>query len=70
VVGDFEKVYLADGTALDVMGQGDVRIRVHSDLVWKLQKVKHCNTLIKTNLFIKQNPFHKERLTMAFYKVA
>jgi hypothetical protein len=29
-----------------------------------------CNTLIKTNIFIKQNPFHKERLTKAFYKVA
>jgi hypothetical protein len=29
-----------------------------------------CNTPIKTNLFIKQNPFHKEHLTMVFYKAA
>jgi hypothetical protein len=27
-----------------------------------------CNSLIKTNLFIKQNHFHKECLTKAFYK--
>jgi hypothetical protein len=29
-----------------------------------------CNTPIKTNLFIKQNPFHKEHLTKTFYKAA
>jgi hypothetical protein len=37
IVGNFGKVYLADGTALDIVGIGDVRIRVHSDSVWKLQ---------------------------------
>ena len=30
---DFGKVYLADGTTLDVVGLGDVCIRVHSDSV-------------------------------------
>jgi hypothetical protein len=29
-----------------------------------------CNTPIKINLFTKQNPFHKKRLTRAFYKAA
>jgi hypothetical protein len=41
IAGDFRKVYLTDGSALDIVGMGDVRIRVHSDLVWKLQKVSH-----------------------------
>jgi hypothetical protein len=36
VAGDFGKVYLADGSALDIVGMGDVRIRVHSDSIWKL----------------------------------
>jgi hypothetical protein len=31
VVGDFEKVYLAGGSALDIVGMGDVRIKVHSE---------------------------------------
>jgi hypothetical protein len=47
VVGDFENVYLTDRTALDVMGKGGVRIRVHSDSVWKLQKVWHIPELKK-----------------------
>ena len=36
VAENFEKVYLANGTALDVVDTGDVCIRVHSDSVWKL----------------------------------
>jgi hypothetical protein len=35
VAGDFEKVYLANKTALDVVGLGDVHIRVDNELVWK-----------------------------------
>jgi hypothetical protein len=46
VAGDF-KVYRVDRTALDVVGQGDVHIRVHTDLVWKLQKVRHIPELKK-----------------------
>jgi hypothetical protein len=40
VAGDFEKVYLADGSTLDIVGISDVGIRVHSDSVWQLQKVR------------------------------
>jgi hypothetical protein len=36
VARDFEKVYLADESALDTVGMGDARIRVHSDSLWKL----------------------------------
>jgi hypothetical protein len=44
---NFGKVYLADGTTLNVVGLGDVRIRFHSDSVWKLQKVRHVPELKK-----------------------
>lgn len=33
VAGDFRKVYLADGSTLDIVGMCDVRIRVHNDSV-------------------------------------
>jgi hypothetical protein len=47
IAGDFEKMYLADGTPLDIVDIGDVRIRVHIDSVWKLQKVRHVPKLKK-----------------------
>jgi hypothetical protein len=45
IAGDFRKVYLADGSTLDIVGMCDVRIRVHNDSVWKLQKVTHVPEL-------------------------
>ena len=39
--GDFGKVYLADGSALDVVGMGDVRILLPNGSVWLLEKVRH-----------------------------
>jgi hypothetical protein len=45
VAGDFGKVYLANGSVLDIVGIGDVRIRVHSDSVWKLQRVRYVPKL-------------------------
>ena len=40
-MGDFGKVYLANGTTLDVMGMGDVRILLPNGFVWLLEKVRH-----------------------------
>ncbi|RVW70488.1 Retrovirus-related Pol polyprotein from transposon TNT 1-94 [Vitis vinifera] len=37
--GDFGKVYLADGSALDVVDLGDVRISLPNRSVWLLEKV-------------------------------
>jgi hypothetical protein len=54
VAGDFGKVYLTNGTALDVVGLGNVRIRVHSDSVWKLQKVRHIPELKKNLISVGQ----------------
>ena len=34
VAGDFGKVYLADGSALDVVGLGDVWILLSNGFVW------------------------------------
>ena len=45
VVGDFGKVYLADGLALDVVGMGDVRILLFNGSVWLLEKVQHIPDL-------------------------
>ena len=39
VAGDFGKVYLADSSALDVVGMGDVRILLPNGSVWLLEKV-------------------------------
>ena len=36
VKGDFGKVYLADGKALDVMGMGDVQIILPNESIWLL----------------------------------
>jgi hypothetical protein len=54
VSGDFGKVYLADGTALDVVGIGNVKIRIHADSVWKLQKVRHVPELKKNLISVGQ----------------
>ncbi|RVW34552.1 Retrovirus-related Pol polyprotein from transposon TNT 1-94 [Vitis vinifera] len=40
-ISDFGKVYLADGSALDVVGLGDVRISLPNGSVWLLEKVRH-----------------------------
>ena len=37
--GDFGKVYLTDGSALDVVGMGNVRILLPNGSVWLLEKV-------------------------------
>jgi hypothetical protein len=65
VAGDFGKVYLADGTPLDIVGIGDVHIKVHSDSVWKLQKVKHVPQL-KKNL-ISMGQLDDEGHTIKFH---
>jgi hypothetical protein len=54
VSGDFGKVYLADGTALDIVGIGNVKIRIHADSVWKLQKVRHVPELKKNLISVGQ----------------
>ena len=54
MAGNVKRVYLADGTALDVVGTDDVCIRVHSDSLWKLQKVRHIPELKKNMILVGQ----------------
>jgi hypothetical protein len=65
VAENFFKVFLANGSALDIVGMCDVRIRVHSDLVWKLQKVRHVSEL-KENL-ISMGQLDEEWHAISFY---
>ena len=52
--GDFGKVYLADSSALDVVGIRDVRILLPNGSVWLLEKVRHIPNL-RRNLILLDN---------------
>ena len=53
-VGDFCKVYLVDGTALDVVGMGDVHILLPNTFVWLLENVRHILDLRRNLISIEQ----------------
>ncbi|RVW63523.1 Retrovirus-related Pol polyprotein from transposon TNT 1-94 [Vitis vinifera] len=52
--GDFGKVYLADGSALDVVGLGDVWILLPNGSVWLLEKVRHIPYLSRNLISVGQ----------------
>uniref|UniRef100_A0A7N2LFB2 Integrase catalytic domain-containing protein n=1 Tax=Quercus lobata TaxID=97700 RepID=A0A7N2LFB2_QUELO len=52
--GDFGKVYLADGTALDVVDMGDVRILLPNGFIWLLEKVRHIFDLRRNLISVGQ----------------
>ena len=54
VVGDFGKVYLADGTALNVVGMRDVRILLPNGSVWLLEKVRYILDLRRNLISVGQ----------------
>ena len=47
-------MYLADGSALDVVGIGDVRILLPNGSVWLLEKVRHIPCLRRNLIYIGQ----------------
>ena len=47
-------MYLADGSALDVVGMGDVRILLPNGSVWLLEKVQHIPELRRNLISIRQ----------------
>ena len=51
---DFGKVYLADGTALDVVGMGDIHILLPNGSVWLLEKVRHILDLRRNLIYVGQ----------------
>uniref|UniRef100_A0A7N2QZR7 Integrase catalytic domain-containing protein n=1 Tax=Quercus lobata TaxID=97700 RepID=A0A7N2QZR7_QUELO len=54
VAGDFGKVYLVDGSALDVVGMRDVRILLPNGSVWLLEKVRHIPDLRRNLISVGQ----------------
>ena len=54
VAGNFGKVYLADGSALDVVGMGDVRILLPNGSVWLLENVRHIPDLRRNLISVEQ----------------
>ena len=54
VAGDFGKVYLADGSALHVIGMGDVQILLPNGSVWLLEKVQHIPDLRRNLISVGQ----------------
>ena len=54
VAGDFGKVYLADGSTLDVVGMGDIWILLPNGSVWLLEKVRHIPDPRRNLIFIGQ----------------
>ena len=54
VAGNFGKVYLADGLALDVMGMGDFQILLPNGSVWLLEKVRHIPDLRRNLISVRQ----------------
>ena len=54
VAGDFNKVYLADGTVLDVVGMGDVQILLPNGSIWLLKKVRHIPSLRRNLISVGQ----------------
>ena len=43
---------MADGSALDVVGMGDVRILLPNGSVWLLEKVRHIPNLRRNLIFV------------------
>ena len=54
VAGDFGKVYLANGSALDVVGMGNVWILLPNGSVWLLEKVCHIPDLRRNLISVGQ----------------
>ena len=47
-------MYLANGSALDIVGMGDVRILLPNGSVWLLEKVQHIPDLRRNLIFVGQ----------------
>ena len=54
VVGNHRKVYLADGEPLDVIGIGDVKLKMPNESVWKIQNVRHVPGLMRNLISVGQ----------------
>ena len=54
IVGSHRKVYLANSEPLDIIGMGDVSLKMPNRSVWKIQKVKRVPSLMRNLISIVQ----------------
>lgn len=54
VVGNYRNVYPADGEPLEIIGMGDVYLKISNGSKWKIQKVRHVPRLVKNIISIGQ----------------
>ena len=54
VASNFGKVYLANGSALDVVGMGDIWILLPNGSIWLLEKVLHIPELRRNLISVGQ----------------
>ncbi|KAL6526903.1 hypothetical protein OROGR_015993 [Orobanche gracilis] len=66
VSGDFGKVYLINGDSMDVVGKGDVRIKLANNVTWILRDVKHIPGHIWNLVSVGQLGSSGKNLTIAF----
>ena len=50
----FGKVHLANDETLDIMGQGDVKIKTSNGAIWKLKNARHILNLKKKLILVGQ----------------
>uniref|UniRef100_A0A0D3A0J1 Retrovirus-related Pol polyprotein from transposon TNT 1-94-like beta-barrel domain-containing protein n=1 Tax=Brassica oleracea var. oleracea TaxID=109376 RepID=A0A0D3A0J1_BRAOL len=54
VAGNYGKVYLADGLPLDIVGIGDIILKMLDGRVWKITKVRHVPKLMRNLISVGQ----------------
>ncbi|KAL6581346.1 hypothetical protein OROMI_007269 [Orobanche minor] len=64
VSGDFGKVYMITGDSMDVVGKGDVRIRLANNVTWILRDVKHIPGHISNLVSVRQLGSSAKSLTI------
>jgi len=72
VAGDHGVVYLGDGQPIDIVGIGDVQIKMMNGFIWNLQNVRHVPRLKKKLIFIGQldNSGHSILFSKGIWKVS
>ncbi|XP_073138884.1 uncharacterized protein [Henckelia pumila] len=54
IAGDYGKVFLADGKPLEIVGMGDVRLKMSNGSFWKINKVRHVSRLTRNLILVGQ----------------
>ncbi|XP_065852126.1 retrovirus-related Pol polyprotein from transposon TNT 1-94 isoform X2 [Euphorbia lathyris] len=71
-IGNYGKVYLADGEPLEIVGIGDVRLKLENGTVWKINQVRHVHKLTKNLISVGQldEAGHNVHFTNGSWKVS